>query len=88
MFLTLSEDFKMKQQQKINRAKYMPRDRVLLALVKTYRFVTYTVGTWKAWAALRRHLFLSHIGKNLPTHWIIEDILNAMPLLHTWQKSC
>lgn len=40
--------------------------------------MTYTIGIWKSWEALRWHLLLTLAENSLPTHWKISDIINAL----------
>lgn len=49
-----------------------------MGVVHSCRSMAYTIGIWRAWVALRRHLILSSIGNQLPTHWHIEEVLNNL----------
>lgn len=50
----------------------------MFRLVKSYGSMECTLGIWKTWEVLRRHLLLSPLGNLLPAHWQIADIINAL----------
>lgn len=52
----------------------------MFGTIKAYGTITYTIGVWKSWEALRCHLLLTPAGNLLPTHWRLSNIINALHL--------
>lgn len=78
IFLELLAYFTWEQRRALNRASYTSLDRILLGRVRTCRSMPYTMGVWKSWVALRRHLFLAPTNNDVLSHWRVEDILHAL----------
>lgn len=45
----------------------------------------YIVGLWKAWEALRRHLYLSLANNSIPAQWRLSDLIFALHPFATFE---
>lgn len=65
--------------RQLRRQGYSETDRILLGDLKSIRAMPYTIGIWRAWTALRKHMTLNtHLG-SLNPHWRVVDILPYLP---------
>lgn len=65
--------------RQLHRKSYSTTDRILLGNLKSIRAMPYTIGIWRAWTTLQKHLTPNtHLG-SLEPHWCVVDILPYLP---------